>query len=225
MSSDETNKRKRSSSSESQEEQAIKRQKLDEKSEAQSEETMDVSCDESTASKRSRKRIDRRPSSGIFIWIENCYDEEIGKEICDQVDDDSFQRDNPGAKAKIIPLELVRIYPSAEESKKERKIYRQKYNQKPETILKRKEKAKSPEEIEKRKKNNEDEETKERKKICALARRKILADIKENHSDLYEEKRKKHLPPLPPKPKAPRVKKTKAIKLTEEPLTPAVEVQ
>lgn len=207
MSSGEAKKRKRSQSSESQEEeQAIKRQKLDKQDETQSEETtMDVSCDDSTALKRSRQRIDRRPQSGIFIWIENC-DESVGKEIVEQVEEEDFQNDNPGAKARVVPLELVRIYPSQEEIKKERKIYRQKYNQKPEIILKRKEKAKSPEEIEKRKKNNEDEETKERKKVCALARRKILADIKENYTDLYEEKKKKYLPPLPLKPKNTKTK-------------------
>jgi hypothetical protein len=229
MSDPENKKRKRSHESSSSQDEPSKRAKLDVDTTSRTEEeTMDTSCDDSNLiyTKKSRKRIDRRPKSGIFIHIDNV-DESIGKEICDQVDEDDFQNDNPGAVARIVPLELIRVLPSPEQIKKERKEYRRAYNKNPEIILKRKEKSKTPEEIEKRRKNNEDAETKERKKVCALARRKILADFKENNADLYEEKRKKYLPALPQKP---RVKKEKKLKLVEEPTvsepaTPGIEVQ
>jgi hypothetical protein len=166
-----------------------------------SDDGMEISKEE----KKKRKRADRRPKTGAFIHFEGFPDEQL-QEILSQVDDAETQKEYPGAKARIIPNELLRIHPSPEDTKRERKAYRKQYNNLPENITKRKEKSKRPEEQAKRKMNNEDQATKERKKACAFARRKTLQEFKERYGNEYESTIGKYIAPLPKRDRKPRAK-------------------
>lgn len=197
-------------------EEAPKRQKVDETTQEESGDTPSESEGMDTTSsnekQRKRKRIDRRPSSGTIVQFQKL-PMDIIAEMLTEIDGKENQEENPGSSAKIIDNKYIRIYPTDEETKRERKQYRREYNRNPVNIQKRRAKAQTPEEIEKRKKSNEDEETKERKKVCATGRRKVLAYIKDTYPDLYEETKKKFVPELPPKPKKQREKTKLSIKI------------
>ncbi len=158
----------------------------------------EMSVEETKAERRRRKRIDRRPKSGTFLLCDNMPMTLI-QEMITQVHEDDLQKDYPNAKMEVLDNNLLRIYPSKDQIKKERKEYRKQYNNLPENISKRKEKAKRPEEIEKRKKNNEDESTKERKKKCAYARRRVLNTFKEENPETYERLFSQFAPAVPRK--------------------------
>lgn len=158
----------------------------------------DVSVDDSSngeVHKKKRRRIDRTPKDGQFLHFIGLKDEDRD-DLIRQIEEQDY-----GVKVRPIQNSLIRVYPSEAEAKRERKEYRKRYNQLPETVEKRREKAKNPKEIEKRQKNNENEEVKKRKQECAAGRRKTLKDIKETHPDIYESIHAKNVKPLPPKPK------------------------
>ncbi len=159
-----------------------------------------------------RQRADRRPKSGIFVEFNGFPEEEIDN-IVSQVFGKENQQDLPGSSARKVPNDLIRVYPSPEEVKRERKAYRKKYNSLPENVTKRKEKSKRPEEIEKRKKNNEDELTKQRKKECAYGRRKVLQEFKEKYPKEYEAMFSKNVAPLPKRERKPREKKLRLVQV------------
>jgi hypothetical protein len=182
----------------------LKKQKVepissdDSSSNAQRNSSDEMSVEETKAERRRRKRIDRRPASGTFVLFENLPMSAVS-EIIEQIQDPDTQKEFPDAKMVVLDKDLLRLYPSKEQIKKERKDYRKHYNNTPENIAKLKEKAKRPEEIEKRKKNNEDESTKERKKKCAYARRKVLNSFKEQDPVTYERLFSQFAPAIPRK--------------------------
>lgn len=158
----------------------------------------DVSVDgasEPEIRKKKRRRIDRTPKEGTFLRFFNL-EEEDRVDLMKQIEEQEY-----GVTVQHVPNLLIRLYPSEAEAKKERKEYRKRYNQLPETVEKRREKAKNPDEVEKRKKNNENEEVKKRKQECATGRRKTLKELKELIPDLYEATYSKNVPPLPQKPR------------------------
>lgn len=197
--------------------QAIKKQKLDQDpssstdddssaSESNSEKPMDV--DSKTGSqKKKRTRIDRTPSKEYTIMRFEKLPHEMLEEILVDLATEDVQKVAPGATGCFIANELIRIYPSESETKAERRKYRKIYSQDPKNIERRRAKAQSPEEIEKRKRINENEEAKQRKKECAAARRKMLAELKESQPHTYEALRGKYVKPLPPKPRKKKEKK------------------
>ena len=196
--------------------QAIKKQKLDNESStsedgsdsegSNSEKPMDVDS-KTTTKKKKRTRIDRTPSKEYTIMRFGNVPHEMLEEILVDLATDDVQKVAPGATGCFIANELIRIYPSEAEVKAERRKYRKIYSQDPKNIERRRAKAQSPEEIEKRKRMNENEEAKQRKKECAAARRKMLAELKESQPQTYEALRGKYVKPLPPKPRKKKEKK------------------
>lgn len=204
--------------------QAIKKQKLDHESStsedssdsnedtngSSSEKPMDVDSKEpksSDSKKKKRTRIDRTPPKEYTIMRFGNVPHEMLEEILVDLATEDVQKVAPGATGCFIANELIRIYPSEAEVKAERRKYRKIYSQDPKNIERRRAKAQSPEEIEKRKKMNENEEAKQRKKECAAARRKMLAELKESQPQTYEALRGKYVKPLPPKPRKKKEKK------------------
>lgn len=161
--------------------------------------SMDTSVTEAEIHKKKRRRIDRKPKDGSFLHFIGLKEEDR-IDLIKQIEEQDYD-----VKVRHVPNELIRVYPSEAEAKRERKEYRKRYNQLPETVEKRREKSKNPKEIEKRQRNNENEEVKKRKQECAAGRRKTLKDIKEKFPDIYEATHAKNVTPLPPKPR--KVKK------------------
>lgn len=198
-----------------------KRQKLDTGSSSEdSETTVDESTNGEARRGRKKRRINRQPNADVVMVSFKGLPRDAIDEMLEDINDDIQKSDFKDARIVIIPNERIRVFPSEEENRKERKEYRRIYNRDPTNVEKRRAKSQTPEEIEKRKKNNENEETKERKKLCAAARRKILAEFREENPEKYDKMKQKHIPSLPPKPKKPREKKEKptpkiSIKLVE----------
>jgi hypothetical protein len=214
--------------------QPIKKQKLQEESSmedsldsnSEDEKPMDVDSNKkSDSQKKKRTRIDRTPSKEYIIMRFEKTPHDLLEEIIVDLATKDVQKVAPGASGCFIPNELIRIYPSEAEVKAERRKYRKIYSQDPKNIERRRAKANSPKEIEKRKKMNENEEAKQRKKECAAARRKMLAELKETNPETYEALRGKYVKPLPPKPRKKKEKKTPEAKEDNEKPSISVEQQ
>jgi len=184
-------------------EEEPKRQKVEDK--------MSEDTKETKKEKKHRRRSDLRPPKDSFILAMKGVDQKIIQEIIDQLHE--AQDEFPGANATLLPHDNIRLLPTEQEKREERKKYRREYNKKPENIEKRRLKAQSPAEVEKRKLNNADPLIQERKKLCAIGRRKTLKEIKEKHPDIYCAIHAKHVPELPSSEKK---KKRKSKKGQEE---------
>jgi hypothetical protein len=145
-----------------------------------------VEVSQNLEAKKTKKKSE--PLPGKFFHFINMNDDTI-EYLKEQLVEDSEDRVSRGEepyKWAIYDGSQVKIKASPEEIRRRRKIYRQEYRKKAETILKRMEKSKNPIEIEKRRAYNSRQEVKERKKYLSKMRRAALHQIRETQPDLYK---------------------------------------
>lgn len=156
---------------------------------------------ENSSHPQKKKRINREPSSGVFLRFDNFPKgliNDLLKQICEFSESDD---DLKGVKATVIPNERIRVLPSEKEKKEERRRYRETYSKSQKYIERKKMKAEDPLEKEKRKKYNDDEKVIQRKRELAKGRRKTLAEFKELYPDIYNDVICKYVTPIPRAPK------------------------
>ena len=111
-------------------------------------------------------------------------------------------KDSTDAKFSVLDPSSIRFKMSNTEKQQKKQEYRRAYRKRPEVVKRLELKNNDPTVIAARKLYAEDPEVKQRKKEYAAARRKLLQEMKCNHSDLYNELKSKIMPP--PKQRAKR---------------------